>query len=47
MTEAKKRNPNIKLYGLSWAFPQWVSCAPGTLANCTNDPYHYPEQTAT
>jgi hypothetical protein len=22
MVEAKKRNPDIKLYGLSWAFPQ-------------------------
>ena len=21
------RNPNIKLYGLPWAFPQWVSGA--------------------
>ena len=29
MTEAKKRNPGIKLYGLPWAFPQWVTCAPG------------------
>ncbi|XP_071090488.1 galactocerebrosidase-like [Haliotis cracherodii] len=24
MEEAKKRNPNIKLYGLPWAFPGWV-----------------------
>ncbi|XP_046334130.2 galactocerebrosidase-like [Haliotis rufescens] len=24
MLEAKKRNPNIKLYGLPWAFPGWV-----------------------
>lgn len=47
MTEAKKRNPNIKLYGLSWAFPQWVSCAQNTLENCTNDPYTYPDQLAT
>jgi galactosylceramidase len=47
MNEAKKRNPNIKLYGLAWAWPQWVSCAPGTLDNCTNNPYAYPEQTAT
>ena len=25
MTEAKKRNPKIKLYGLPWAFPGWVA----------------------
>ncbi|XP_041369129.1 galactocerebrosidase-like isoform X2 [Gigantopelta aegis] len=24
MTEAKKRNPNIKLYGLPWAWPGWI-----------------------
>ena len=24
MVEAKKRNPNITLYGLSWGFPGWV-----------------------
>lgn len=24
MVEAKRRNPNITLYGLSWAFPGWV-----------------------
>ena len=24
MTEAKKRNPNIKLYGLSWGAPGWI-----------------------
>ncbi|XP_055894841.1 galactocerebrosidase-like isoform X1 [Biomphalaria glabrata] len=24
MTEAKKRNPNIKLYGLPWGFPGWI-----------------------
>lgn len=49
MNEAKKRNPDIKLYGLSWAFPQWVTCAPGTLSNCSaaNDPYGYPDQLAT
>ena len=48
MVEAKKRNPGIKLYGLSWAFPQWVTCTPGTLSNCSgNDPYPYPEQLAT
>ena len=25
MVEAKRRNPNIILYGLSWGFPGWVS----------------------
>lgn len=39
MKEAKKRNPDVKLYGLPWAFPQWLTCSPGTLINCTNDPY--------
>ncbi|BFZ07700.1 hypothetical protein BsWGS_10738 [Bradybaena similaris] len=24
MSEAKKRNPNIKLYGLPWGFPGWI-----------------------
>ncbi|XP_005089504.1 galactocerebrosidase isoform X2 [Aplysia californica] len=24
MKEAKKRNPNIKLYGLPWGFPGWI-----------------------
>jgi len=31
------------------AYPQWVTCSPGTLQNCsdkTNDPYGYPEQLA-
>uniref|UniRef100_A0A0B7B8E2 Glycosyl hydrolase family 59 catalytic domain-containing protein n=1 Tax=Arion vulgaris TaxID=1028688 RepID=A0A0B7B8E2_9EUPU len=32
MEEAKKRNPNIKLYGLSWNFPGW-------LGNGTQNPY--------
>lgn len=44
--EAKKRNPAIKTYGLSWAFPQWISCSPGTLSNCSSNPYTHPEQTA-
>ena len=49
MVEAKARNPAIKLYGLAWAYPQWVTCAPGTLQNCsdtTNNPYGHPEQLA-
>ncbi|XP_050396605.1 galactocerebrosidase-like [Patella vulgata] len=40
MLEAKKRNPDIKLFGLPWAFPGWVGG--GTLS-----PYTYPEVTAT
>ncbi|KAH9500106.1 hypothetical protein Btru_076607 [Bulinus truncatus] len=32
MKEAKLRNPNIKLYGLPWAFPGW-------LGNGTQSPY--------
>ena len=36
MSEAKKRNPNITLYGLPWTWPRWVSCGPGVpLGNCT------------
>ncbi|XP_055955297.1 galactocerebrosidase [Patella vulgata] len=40
MKEAKKRNPDIKLFGLPWAFPGWVGG--GTLS-----PYTYPEVTST
>ena len=39
LTEAKMRNPNIKVYGLAWAFPGWVG-------NGTGDPYKYPKLTA-
>mmetsp|Transcript_16415 Transcript_16415/g.38937 ORF Transcript_16415/g.38937 Transcript_16415/m.38937 type:complete len:903 (-) Transcript_16415:167-2875(-) len=39
MQEAKKRNPEIKLYGLAWAFPGWVG-------EGTGDPFKFPEQTA-
>ena len=39
MTEAKKRNPNIKLYGLPWAFPAWVG-------NGTGNPYAFPDLTS-
>ena len=39
MTQAKQRNPNIKLYGLPWAFPAWVG-------NGTGNPYAFPELTA-
>ncbi|KAI5608072.1 galactocerebrosidase precursor, partial [Silurus asotus] len=39
MKEAKKRNPNIILIGLPWAFPGWVG-------NGTNWPYSFPDITA-
>eukprot|EP00466_Bigelowiella_natans_P021206 jgi/Bigna1/91286/estExt_fgenesh1_pg.C_950041 len=39
MKEAKARNPDIKLYGLPWAFPGWVS-------NSTEFPYSKPERIA-
>ena len=39
MTQAKQRNPNIKLYGLPWAFPAWVG-------NGTGNPYAFPQLTA-
>ena len=29
ITEAKKRNPSILLYGLSWATPRWVGDGTG------------------
>lgn len=38
MKEAKARNPDIKLYGLAWAFPGWVG-------GRTNEPFDYPELT--
>ncbi|ESO89802.1 hypothetical protein LOTGIDRAFT_218637 [Lottia gigantea] len=40
MVEAKKRNPNIKLYGLPWGFPGWIGAG-------TRSPYTNPTQTAT
>uniref|UniRef100_A0A8D0AF65 Galactocerebrosidase n=1 Tax=Sander lucioperca TaxID=283035 RepID=A0A8D0AF65_SANLU len=39
MKEAKKRNPNITLIGLPWAFPGWVG-------HGKNWPYDYPDITA-
>ena len=39
MTEAKKRNADIKLYGLPWAFPAWVG-------NGTGNPFAVPDLTA-
>lgn len=39
MREAKARNPSIRLYGLAWGWPWYLTCAPGTLSNCTGDVY--------
>ncbi|XP_056152027.1 galactocerebrosidase isoform X2 [Lampris incognitus] len=39
MKEAKKRNPNITLIGLPWAFPGWVG-------HGKNWPYDFPDITA-
>ncbi|KAL2303857.1 hypothetical protein Nmel_009138 [Mimus melanotis] len=39
MKEAKKRNPQIKLIGLPWAFPGWIGKG-------ENWPYDYPDITA-
>ncbi|XP_069592492.1 galactocerebrosidase isoform X1 [Ranitomeya imitator] len=39
MKEAKKRNPDIKLVGLPWAFPGWIG-------NGKNWPYDFPDVTA-
>jgi galactosylceramidase len=39
MAEAKKRNPKIVIYGLPWAWPMFVSCTPGTLTNCSGNPF--------
>ncbi|XP_067656749.1 galactocerebrosidase-like isoform X2 [Haliotis asinina] len=35
MLEAKKRNPDIKIYGLPWGFPGWVG---GSTGNIYDDP---------
>eukprot|EP00039_Didymoeca_costata_P019847 m.339152 g.339152 ORF g.339152 m.339152 type:complete len:813 (+) comp18686_c0_seq1:84-2522(+) len=39
MKEAKARNPDIKLYGLAWAYPGWVG-------NGTDSPFSAPELTS-
>ncbi|KAM4664754.1 galactocerebrosidase isoform 2-T2 [Discoglossus pictus] len=39
MKEAKKRNPNITLIGLPWAFPGWIGYG-------KNWPYDFPDVTA-
>jgi len=46
MGEAKRRNPEIKFYGLPWAFPGWIGNDLQTGAqNITATPYDHPEQT--
>jgi galactosylceramidase len=35
MQQAKKRNPDIQLYGLAWAFPGWVADGKTVLTNKT------------
>ncbi|KAJ9449391.1 putative galactocerebrosidase [Diplonema papillatum] len=45
MTEAKKRNPDIKLYALPWTFPGWVGNDPVTGVP-SGSPFTYPNQTA-
>ncbi|CAE8624763.1 unnamed protein product, partial [Polarella glacialis] len=40
LSEAKKRNPEIKTYGLPWAFPGWVGGAKGS------DPFKRPDLTS-
>ena len=41
LREAKKRNPNIITYGLSWAFPGWVKGD-----SQENNPFAHPDLTA-
>eukprot|EP00929_Paragymnodinium_shiwhaense_P043197 TRINITY_DN22249_c0_g1_i1.p1 TRINITY_DN22249_c0_g1~~TRINITY_DN22249_c0_g1_i1.p1 ORF type:complete len:857 (-),score=158.67 TRINITY_DN22249_c0_g1_i1:250-2820(-) len=41
LQEAKKRNPEIKTYGLPWAFPGWVGGK-----ELSGDPFKHPELTS-
>ncbi|KAJ9444322.1 putative galactocerebrosidase [Diplonema papillatum] len=46
MVEAKKRNPDIKLYSLPWAFPGWIENDPQTgKSSNSGSPYTYIPQT--
>ena len=45
MKEAKARNPDIKLYGLPWAYPGWVGNDPVT-GKPSGSPFTYPNQTS-
>ncbi|XP_060551799.1 galactocerebrosidase-like isoform X2 [Ruditapes philippinarum] len=40
MVEAKKRNPDIKIYGLPWSFPGWLN------PMGERNPYRFPKLTA-
>lgn len=49
LRESKKRNPDIGVWALSWAWPAWVGCPGGDLTSPDCDgatPWKYPEQTA-
>lgn len=48
LSEAKKRNPSLLTFGLSWAWPAWVGCPGGDLSSpdCQASPYAFPNQTA-
>jgi galactosylceramidase len=49
LSEAKKRNPSLLTFGLSWAWPAWLGCPGGDLSSSScdlNTPYTYPNQTA-
>ena len=41
LVEAKKRNPNIKTYGLAWAYPGWIGGA-----EQNPSPFSHPDLTA-
>jgi len=45
MKEAKKRNPNIQLYGLPWAFPGWLGVG-GDHDHPSKDPFTHVNTTA-
>ena len=46
MQEAKARNPDIKLYGLAWGFPVWITCAYGFEGCEYTDPFQHMNNTA-
>ena len=46
MAAAKRRNPAIKLYGLAWGWPLWITCNPGTMTNCTGNVYDHSDELA-
>ena len=48
LAEAKKRNPSLLTFGLSWAWPAWLGCPGGDLSSpdCQASPYAFPNQTA-